>query len=132
MASHLPDFILQITQIHNWQGVQKARDHENDRRESRRLEPRQEVIQDQKDGPRRDFLEGIEPRLVDLQIQIGRRRGPSPVHGFRIAEQLVRGESCGENPVRSNKTGAEDEPQGIAGGWYDGLFHGFSVSVVLD
>lgn len=113
MATHLPHRLLQIPQIHHRQSLQEAGDHEDHGRQLRLLQRPQEVVQDQEDRPRRVLLEGIQPRSVHVQVQIGRRCCHRSVHGFRIPQQPFRGETGRQNPVCSDQISAEDEPQGF-------------------
>lgn len=56
LSPHLQNYLLQISQIHHRQSLQKARNHENRFNRSKNL---YQKVKDEEDRPRRDFSQGI-------------------------------------------------------------------------
>lgn len=79
MASNLPHKLIQVPPIVHRQGSQEARDHEDRHRQDH------QEIQNQEDRPRRDQPQGIQPRPIALQVQVGRCGGSCAFRRLRFA-----------------------------------------------
>ncbi|CAL1370912.1 unnamed protein product [Linum trigynum] len=66
----LPHQLLQVPQILHRRSFEEAGDHEN-----RHNQDRDEEIQVQEDQSRGDLAQGVKPRPIPLQVQIGSRWG---------------------------------------------------------
>lgn len=103
---NLPHELLQVPQTLHRPGREEARDDED--REPF-LQADDQEIEDEEDRPRRDEPEGVEPRSVVIQVQIGSRGGARAIRRLRAAELAVRRESRGQAPVPPDRDREEDE-----------------------